>query len=120
MSPPDANTPTSVRIGVARLAEQVIAADPGVRAVEGDGRWLTRDGDRIIPGVIVAADGSGRVEVGMHLDAFLPPRPLEQLAADLRAALLGAARRAGLVDTLGDIDVAIHDLVEPESRDGVS
>ncbi len=118
MNPPDPTRPTSVRIGVARLAEQVIAADPGVGPVQHGGRWLTRDGDRVIPGVVVAAAGAAQVDVSLHLDAFLPPRPLEQQAAELRTALLGAARRAGLADSIGEIDVTIHDLVAPEEIPG--
>jgi hypothetical protein len=108
----DARRPTSSRIALARLAERVVAADPGVSPAEG-GLWLTRDGDRLIPGVVVAAGAGGRVDVSLHLVAHLPPRPLELQVATLRAELVEAARTAGLGERLGPIDVTIHDLRQP-------
>jgi hypothetical protein len=119
MSASDETRPTSVRIGIARLAEQVIAADPGVGPVEDGGRWLTRAGDRVIPGVVVVAGGDGRVDVDLHLVAYMPPRPLGQQAESLRAALREAARRTGVAESLGEIDVTIHDLVAPEEIPGL-
>jgi hypothetical protein len=114
MTSPESTRPTSRRIMIARLVEQVIAADPGVGATREGGRWLTRDGDRDIPGVVVAAGADGRTEVDMHLVAYMPPRPLAQQATALREALVAAARRAVIADSLGEIDVTIHDLVDPE------
>jgi hypothetical protein len=114
MNSQESTRPTSRRIVLARLAEQVIAADPGVGATRAGGGRLTRDGDRVIPGVVVAAAGDGRVEVDLHLVAYMPPRPLEQQAADLRAALVAAAGRTGVAESLGEIDVTIHDLVAPD------
>ncbi len=114
MSPPQSTRPTSRRIVLARLAEEVIAADPGVGAAREGGAWSTRDGDRTIAGVVVAAAADGRVEVAMHLVAYLPPRPLGEQAADLRTALTAAARRVGLAESVGEIDIAIHDLVPRE------
>jgi hypothetical protein len=112
--------PTSARIGIARLAQQVIAADPGVGPTRGGARWLTRDADRVISGVVVAVDGAGRVEVDLHLVAYLPPRPLGEQATSLRAALFTAAQRAGGVADLGEIDVTIHDLRERPADAGVA
>jgi hypothetical protein len=117
MSSPESTRPTSTRIALARLAAGVIAADPGVGAAREGGRWLTRDGDRDIPGVVAVAGADGRVEVDLHLVAYMPPRPLAAQAESLRADLLAAARRTGLAESLGEIDVTIHDLVEPEDRD---
>ena len=114
MSSPESTRPTSTRIVIARLAEAVIAADPGVSATREGGRWLTRDGERVIAGVVVAASRDRRIEVGLHLLAYMPPRPIEQQAASLRAELLEAARRTGIGKSLGEIDVTIHDLVAPE------
>ena len=114
MSSPESTRPTSKRIVIARLAEGVIAADPGVSATREGGRWLTRDGERVIPGVVVVASGDGRVEVDLHLVAYMPPRPLAKQADDLREALIAAARAAGAGESLGEIDVTIHDLVAPE------
>jgi hypothetical protein len=99
---------------IARLAGAVIAADPGVSATREGGRWLTHDGERVIPGVVVAAGGDGKVEVDLHLLAYMPPRPLAQQADGLRETLVAAARRAGVGESLGEIDVTIHDLVAPE------
>jgi hypothetical protein len=117
MSSPESTRPISRRIVIARLAEGVIAADPGVGPVSDGGHWLTRDGDRVIPGVVVAAAADGQVEVDLHLVAYMPPRPLAQQATVLREALLAAVRGTGVAASLGDIDVTIHDLVEPENRD---
>ncbi len=114
MDSPESTRPTSRRIAIARLAEEVIASDPGVGGTPEGGRWSTHDGDRVIPGVVVAAAADGRVEVDLHLLAYLPPRPMEQQAESLRAALVAAARRAGLAGGLGEIDVTIHDLLSPE------
>ena len=114
----DAHRPTSTRIAIARLAELVVDSDPGVSPAAG-GSWLTRDGDRAIPGVVVAAGAAGRIDVSLHLVAHLPPRPLEGQVATLRAELVAAARQAGLGDSLGPIDVTIHDLREP-SPDGMA
>jgi hypothetical protein len=119
MSSPEPTRPTSTRIVLARLAEQVIAADPGVGATREGGRWLTRDGDRVIPGVVVAAAGDGRVDVAIHLVAYMPPRPLREQADGLRAALTMAARRTAVAESLGEIDVTIHDLVAPEEIPGL-
>jgi hypothetical protein len=113
MNPLESTRPTSRRIAIARLAERVIAEDPGVGATR-EGRRLTPDGDRAIAGVVVAAGGDGRIEVDLHLVAYMPPRPLAQQATPLREALVAAARRAGLDGSLGEIDVTIHDLVAPE------
>jgi hypothetical protein len=117
MNSPESTRPISRRIAIARLAEEVVAAEPGVGAAREGGRWATRDGDRSIPGVVVAASGGGRVEVDLHLVAYMPPRPLGEQASTLREALVAAARRAGIGDSLGQIDVTIHDLVAPEELD---
>ena len=118
MSSLESTRPASTRIVIARLAEQVVAADPAVSATQGGGRWLTRDGDRVIPGIVAAASGDGRVEVGLHLNAYMPPRPMAQQAADLRSDLMRAARQVGVAESVGEIDVSIHDLVAPEEIPG--
>lgn len=113
IGPVDSHRPTSNRIAIARLAERVVGADPGVSLTQGGDRWLTRDGDRVIGGIVVAASAGGRVDVSLHLVAHLPPRPLRQQAAALRSELRLAVGKAGLAETLGEVDVTIHDLREP-------
>lgn len=110
----DPHPPISSRIAIARFAEQAVAADTGVSPTEGGGRWLTRDGERTIPGIVATASGDGRVEVGLHLIAHLPPRPLEQQVENLRNEILASARQARLAEGLGRIDVTIHDLREAD------
>lgn len=110
----DPRHPISTRIAIARSAERVVAADSGVSPTDGGGRWLTRDGDRTIPGIVAAASGDGRVGVGLHLVAHLPPRPLAHQVASLRSEILASARRARLGEGLGRIDVTIHDLREAD------
>jgi len=112
MGPVDAQRPTSNRIVIARLVERAIAADPGVSPTDDSGRWLTRDGDRTIPGVVVAAAAGGQLDVSVHLVAHLPPRPLEPEAETLRAEIVDLVRGAGLAERMGRIDVTIHDLRE--------
>jgi hypothetical protein len=103
--------PRSARVGLARLAEAVIAAEPQVAPTTGlGGRWLTLDGGERIEGVVAAEDGDGTVEVELHLIARWPTGPLPQVAADLRRALRAAAREAGLDSRLGAVSVSFHDL----------
>jgi hypothetical protein len=116
MSSPESTRPISRRIVIARLAEAVVAADRGVGPAREGGSHVTRDGDRLIPGIVVAAAADGRVDVDLHLVAYLPPRPLAEQATALRVALAAAARRSGVAESLGEIDVTIHDLVEPRDE----
>lgn len=96
---------------LARLAEAVVADDPGVCAISG-GRY-TRDGDREIPGVAVTAGADGRVDLDLHLLAYMPPRPFEEQAESIRKALQEAARRTGTAERLGQIEVTIDDVIAP-------
>src|ERR1700754_123088 len=109
MSTPDVTRPVTTRVVVARLAEQAIAAADGVFATRGRGRWLTADGDREIPGVVVGEDGAGHIDVALHLIASWPPRPLPELVDGLRTRFTTAAARAGLGERLGLVDATIQD-----------
>lgn len=104
-----ASRPVSGRVLLARLAEQTIAGSDGVSAAE-DLRWSTPDGDHRIAGVLAAADGGGRVDVELRVVIDWPPRPLEQVAADLRQALTRRAAIAQLDDRLGKVQIRIHDI----------
>lgn len=111
--------PASGRVLLACLAEQVIAGHDAVSATAGrDRRWVTADGDRLIDGVVVAATGS-RLNVELHVLADWPPEPLTQLATQLRSGVVRSASKAGLGDRLGDVDVAIHDVREPDDSGAV-
>jgi hypothetical protein len=119
MSSPESSRPVSRRVAIARLAEAVVAADPGVGPAREGGSFVTRDGARTIAGVVVVMGADGRVQVDLHLVAYLPPRPFAPQATALREALIAAARRAGVAASLGAIDVTIHDLVEAGDGDPV-
>jgi hypothetical protein len=110
MSTPDVTRPVTTRVVVARLAEQAIAVTDGIFATRGRGRWLTGDGDREIPGVVVGEDGAGHIDIALHLIASWPPRPLPELVHGLRERLTAAAVRAGLGERIGRIDAIIHDV----------
>lgn len=102
--------PRSARVGLARLAEAVIAAEPAVEPTAGlPRRWLTVDGDERIEGVVAAAGADG-VEIELHLIARRPTKPLPQVAVALRGALQQAARRSGLDTRLGEVSVSFHDI----------
>jgi hypothetical protein len=116
--PHPADLPVSERVGLARLAQDVIAATDGVTATAGPaGRWRTIASQEAIPGVLAAAGDDGRVDVEVHLVArWPPPMPLEQLAEQLRAHLRREAAGAGMDERLGAVSVAFDDvLVESES-----
>lgn len=112
-SPPEA-PPASTRVLLARSAERVLAASDGLSPTSGRGRWATADGDRSIAGVSAAEAASGRVDVALHLVAEWPPGSLEQQADELRDRLADAAEKEGLADRLGQVDVLVHDISDPD------
>jgi hypothetical protein len=112
VSPIDPTRPTSTRIMLARLAEAVVADDPGVRAAPAE-EWRTRDGDREIPGVVATAGADGRVDVDLHLLAYMPPRPIERQVTSICEALREAARRTGTEGRIGRIEITIEDVIAP-------
>ena len=118
MTPPQSTRPATARVRLARIAEGVIDADDGVGATVGAGRWLTRDGDRTIAGVVVAESPGGAVDLQLHLIVATPVEPLEQGAERLRQAIREEAVRADLLERLGAIDVSFHDVAAPPEADG--
>jgi hypothetical protein len=105
------------RVRLARLAGEAVAAAGEVAATTGDaGAWMTRDGDRFIPGVVAAMLPEGRVELTLHVDAVWPVRSLDEVADALRGRVAGSADAAGLGDRLGPVAVAFHDMRAPEDE----
>lgn len=99
---------------LARIAEQAISRAVGVSATAGAaGQWVTADGSRLIEGVLAAESRADEVDIELHLVATWPPAPFAELAEQLRDRLAGAASIAGLQDRLGEISVAVDDLVVP-------
>ena len=103
----------SERVAVALVAEQAIAATPGVSATSGPGgRWRTVGSQQIIPGVLAAESGGGCIDVELHLVARWPLEgSFEELAEQLRAHLRRAAAIAGMGERLGAVSVAFDDVV---------
>jgi hypothetical protein len=110
--------PVSERVGLARLAREVIDATDGVTATAGPaGRWQTIGSRRAIPGVLAVDDRDGRVDIELHVVArWPPPMAFERIGEQLRARLRRSADAAGMGDRLGAVSVAFEDvLVEPET-----
>ncbi len=104
----------SPRLALAAVAEVVVTRMPGVALTDGDGRWVTAHGDRRIRGVIAVAQSEGRYELELHVVVAWPPEPLPQLAQELRRRVLAAAKRHALAEQLGDIQIHIDSVQEPD------
>jgi hypothetical protein len=116
--PRQIDIPASERVGLARLAREVIDAADGVTATAGPaGRWQTIGSRHTIPGVLAVHDSDGRVDIELHLVARWPPvMALEQIGEQLRAQLRRSAAAAGMGERLGAVSVAFDDvLVETET-----
>lgn len=108
----------SERVGIARLASDVIDLTDGVAPTSGPaGRWQTNGARDAISGVLAIEDSQGRVDVELHLVARWPPvAALEQIAEEVRAQLRRAAGAAGMGERLGAVSVAFDDVfVETEA-----
>lgn len=91
---------------------------PGAALTAGpDGRWVTRDGEQTIRGVLVAAQSDGRYELELHLVVTWPPEPLAYLAQDVRRRMRAAIKREGLDAHLGDIQIRVEDVQSPPDPD---
>lgn len=105
----------STRVGLARLAQGIVAQLPAAALTAGPhGRWLTADDRQTIRGVQAVAAPDGRFELALHLVVAWPPGPLDQLAGDLRRRVRAAAERAGLDAQLGDMQIHIDDVRGPD------
>lgn len=88
---------------------------PGAALTAGpNGRWVTRDGDQAIRGVLAAAQSDGRYELELHLVVAWPPEPLAHLAEDVRRRVRAAVKREGLDAHLGDIQIRVDDIQSPD------
>jgi hypothetical protein len=103
----------SERVALALVAGQAIAGTPGVSATSGPaGRWRTVGSQLIIPGVVAAESGEGRIDVELHLVARWPLEgSFEELAEQLRARVRRAAASAGMGEWLGAVSVAFDDVL---------
>ena len=108
----------SERVALALVAQRAIAEMPGVRATSGpSGRWRTVGSQQIIPGVLAAESGAGRIDVELHLVALWPLQgSFEELAEQLRARLRRAAATAGMGARLGAVAVAFDDVLTDGER----
>ncbi len=114
----ETDRPATARVRLARIAERVIDADRRVSATAGAGRWLTRDGDRTIAGVVAAEAVTGVIDLDLHLVVASPTEPLEQRASMLRQAIVAQTIEADVVDRLGGIDVTFHDVAAAGESEG--
>jgi hypothetical protein len=120
MTSMEATRPATVRVRLARIAERVVDADDRVSATAGAGRWLTRDGDRTIAGVVAAEAITGAIDLGLHLVVATPTEPLGQRASLLRQAIVAQAIQTDLIGRLGGIDVSFHDVAVAAESEGAS
>lgn len=107
------NTPgadVSDRVRLARVALK--AAVASVDVVRGDAGTgvprVTRDAAGLLVGVTAIAQADGRYEVDLRLVARLVP--LAALGAQVRERVTAAARRGGLDDQLGNVNIEFVDL----------
>lgn len=105
--------PVSERVGLARVARDVIDSIPGVTPTAGPaGRWQTIGSGHTIPGVLAVDDSGGRVDIELHLLARWPPlMALEQIGEQLRSRLRRSAAAAGLGERLGAVSIAFDDML---------
>lgn len=108
---------TTRRVWLARAASTAIAQTDDLRATAGpQGRWRTLDGARSLDGVVAIEGGDDRVELALHVDAVWPPRPLAELADEVRLRTIGEAENAERDGELGSVRVFFHDVVDPDQR----
>ena len=82
--------------------------------------WATEDQGEILAGVAVTARKDVRFDVELHLVARWPFGSLFELADQVRDRVREAAAMAGILELLGDVEVAFEDVVEPGVENGPS
>jgi hypothetical protein len=105
-----AGADVSDRVRLARVAlKAAVASADVVRGDAGVGvPRVTRDAVGLLVGVTAIAQADGRYEVDLRLVARLVP--LAALGAQVRERVTAAARRGGLDDQLGNVNVEFVDL----------
>ncbi|HEY4276746.1 MAG TPA: hypothetical protein VGM91_00930 [Conexibacter sp.] len=106
----------SDRVRLARVAlDAAIAVPKVVRGEAGrDVQRVTVDGGERLEGVLAIAQPDGRYGIELRLVAQLVP--LHALAEDVRAKVRGAAARAGLERSLGEVNIEFAGLLTAEER----
>lgn len=109
--------PVSPRVMLATLAERVIGEMPGVGLTDGGStRWQTVGSGRRVAGVTAVVEGGGRYELELRVVVAWPPRPLGELADELRRRIAAAAAEADLDGHLGQVNVTVVGVDGPEDR----
>lgn len=104
-------------MSLARLAAESVAQCPTATLTPGPGsRWLTSEGSDAIRGVVASVQPDGRYELELHLVVAWPPGPLTLLAGQLRCRLHAASQAAGLEGQLGQMQIYIDGVQDPEDR----
>lgn len=104
----------SDRVRLAALAVEAALRVKGVveaHAPAIGGTSTHGSGGARVHGVSVVVGASGRYDVSLHLVARAVP--LHPVADRVRDRVSGAARRAGLGERLGPVDVRFENLAEP-------
>jgi hypothetical protein len=112
-----ASTPQELPVSVSRAGKVARLARDAARSLDevagatsGGGRWATPDRDGAVEGAIAVARPDGRFDVELHLVARLVP--LHALGERIRERIDRDARRAGIVELLGPVDIVFEN-VEP-------
>jgi hypothetical protein len=112
---PPPQVSASPRVRLARLARDAALAVPGVLGAEAGshGVHVTADPPAgLLHGVSVVAQADGRYEVALRLVARVVP--LVALSEEVRHRVQASARRVGLADRLGIVNVEFARLLTPE------
>lgn len=113
---PSASAPPSDRLRLAELGLEAALKVKHVAAAHSGrlGTQMTFEGGRRVPGVRAVAAADGRYAVELHLSVAEVSLP--ELAEKVRDSVERAAKKAGLAEQLGSIDVSFEDLVEDEAQ----
>lgn len=109
--------PPSRAATVARLAlDAARALDGVVDATSGRGRWVTPDRSDPVAGAVAVVRADGRFDVELHLVAGLVP--LHPLGERIRDRIEREARKAGVSELVGPVNIAFEDVEEKAPASG--